>query len=56
MQKVIMVIFFAAWLLCGCSVESFFDGGAPVTILAALVAIACALVLGCKGGDNGSDN
>lgn len=42
----LMAVFFIAMLLCGCSVESFFDGGAPVAILALLVAIACAAVLG----------
>ena len=46
----LMAVFFIAMLLCGCSVESFFDGGAPVAILALLVAIACAVVLGSKGG------
>ena len=47
-EKTLMVVFFTAWLLCGCSVETFFDGGAPVAILAVLVAIACAYVLGHK--------
>lgn len=42
----LMAVFFIAMLLCGCSVESFFDGGAPVAILTLLVAIACAAVLG----------
>ena len=47
-KKVIGIVFFVSWLLCGCSVETFFDGGAPVAILAVLVAIACAYVLGHK--------
>lgn len=46
MDSALMIIFFLSWLLCGCSVETIFDGGAPVAILAALVAIACAAVLG----------
>lgn len=45
-MRAMMVIFLMAWLICGCSVESFFEGGAPVTILAALVAIAAAVVIG----------
>lgn len=45
-MRSMMVIFLMSWLLCGCSVESFFDGGAPVVILAALVAIAAAVVIG----------
>ena len=48
MKKIIPYIFFISWILCGCSIESFFDGGAPVAILAVLVAIACAYVLGHK--------
>lgn len=48
MDKALITVFFASWLLCGCSVENFFDGGAPVAILAALVAIACAMILGGK--------
>ena len=49
---VIMTVFFIAMMLCGCSLETFFDGGAPVAILALLVAIACAVVLESKGGDD----
>lgn len=49
---IIMTVFFIAMVLCGCSVESFFDGGAPVAIFALLVAIACVMVLGSKGGDD----
>ena len=45
-MRSMMVIFLMSWLLCACSVESFFNGGAPVAILAALVAIAAAVVIG----------
>lgn len=51
-DKALMAIFFSAMLLCGCSLESFFDGGAPVAILALLVAMGCAAILGSKGGDD----
>ena len=43
---ILMTIFFTAFMICGCCVETFFDGGAPVVILAALVAIGCAIILG----------
>ena len=49
-QKAVMTVFFIAMLLCGCSVETVFDGGASVAVIALLVAIACAVVLGSKGG------
>ena len=49
MERALMIVFFAAMMLCGCSVETFFDGGAPVAILAALVAVGCAIILGTRG-------
>ena len=45
-KKAVGILFFISWLLCGCSVETFFTGGAPVVILTALVAIAAAVVMG----------
>ena len=51
MERALMIVFFIAMLLCGCSVETVFDGGAPVAVIALLVAIACAVVLGSKGGE-----
>ena len=50
MERALMIVFFIAMMLCGCSVETVFDGGAPVAILALLVAVACAAILGSKGG------
>lgn len=44
----LMSVFFLSIVLCGCSLDTFFDGGAPLAILTALVAIGCALVLGGK--------
>ena len=46
--EILGIVFFISWLVCGCSVEKFFDGGAPVAVLAVLVAIACAMILGGK--------
>ena len=54
MERALMIVFFTAMMLCGCSVETVFDGGAPVAILALLVAVACAVILGSKGGDDAS--
>jgi hypothetical protein len=54
-DKALMTIFLSALLLCGCSVESFFCGGAPIAILSAIVAVAVAVVLGSKGGGDGTD-
>ena len=56
MYTALMTAFFMSMVLCGCSLETFFDGGAPVAILTLLVAIACAVVLGSKGGNDGSNN
>ena len=52
MERALMIVFFIAMMLCGCSVETVFDGGATVAILALLVAVACAAILGSKGGDD----
>lgn len=38
--------FVAGWMTAGASLETFFDGGAPVVIIATVVCIACAVVLG----------
>ena len=46
MERALMIVFFTTMMLCGCSVEAFFDGGAPVAILTALVAVGCAIILG----------
>lgn len=46
MKKVAGILFLMSWLLCSCSVESFFEGGAPAAIITALVAIAAAVVMG----------
>ena len=46
MQRLVRIIFVVAWLLCGCTVETFLDGGAPIFLIALIVAAACAYVLG----------
>ena len=50
MERALMIVFFTAMILCGCSIETFFCGGAPIAILSAIVAVAVAVVLGSKVG------
>ena len=45
MQRLVGIVFILAWLLCGCSIDTFFDGGAPVFLVSLLVGIICAMVL-----------
>lgn len=45
MQRLVGIVFVLAWLLCGCSIDTFFDGGAPVFLVSLLVVIICAMVL-----------
>lgn len=46
MQRLAGVIFIISWLLCGCSIDTFFDGGAPVFLVSLLVVIVSAAILG----------
>lgn len=46
MKKTAGILFLISWLLCACSAETFFEGGAPIAVLAVLVATACAIILG----------
>ena len=45
MQKVAEILFFVSWLLCGCTVDTFFDGGAPIFFASLLIAAICMAVL-----------
>ena len=45
MRRVCEILFILAWLLCGCSVESFFDGGALLFCLSILVVIGTAMII-----------
>lgn len=49
-KKVLTAVFFASWLLTGCSIETFFESrcNATVTIIAACVAIASAWAISRK--------
>lgn len=51
MQRLVGIIFILSWLLCGCTIETFFDGGAPIFLLALAVMIVCAGVMGEDDGD-----
>ena len=46
-KGVAAIIFFFAWLLCGCGVETMLDHpvSGAVTLIAVIVLIACAKVL-----------
>lgn len=45
MKKIATVLCFASWLLCGCSIETIFDGGAPLFVVSALVLIGTAKII-----------
>lgn len=49
-KTVIGTIFWVALVICGCGVDSFFDSpkSAATLIVALIVAILCAIVLGSK--------
>ncbi len=42
------LVFFASWIVCGSSIETFFDGGAPVVLVSLITAVASAAVLAHK--------
>ena len=46
----LMIVFFGAWLLCGCSIDQALDDwrASVVAVVALIVAIVVAAVLGCK--------
>ena len=46
MQRIAGIIFIISWLLCGCTIDTFFDGGAPVFLVSLLVVIVSAAILG----------
>lgn len=52
-KGVAAIIFFFAWLLCGCGAETMLDHPAvgAVTLIALIVVIACAMVLSGKEYD-----
>lgn len=54
-ETAVMTVFFMGWLLCGCSVETFFDGGAPLVVLGAFIAVAAA-IMAKEGENDGPDN
>ena len=49
-KKVCELLFVISWLLCGCSVETVFDGGAPLFCLSMAVVVVCAAII-CSGND-----
>ena len=49
-DKAIMTVFLISWLVCGCSVDKALDDWRAcwVAVVALIVAIACAAVLGWR--------
>ena len=45
MQRLAGIIFIISWLLCGCSIDTFFDGGAPVFLVSMAVLVVTAIIL-----------
>lgn len=45
MQRLVGIVFILAWLLCGCTIDTFFEGGAPIFLVSLLVVIICAKAL-----------
>ena len=43
--ETIMITLLISIILCGCSLETFFDGGAPIAIITLGIAIACCIAL-----------
>ena len=48
MQTLVGLIFALSWILCGCTVETFTDGGAPIFLVSFLVMVIAAMVLSDK--------
>ena len=48
MEKIVSVVFFVAWLLCGCSIESICDDwrAGLIYVVALAVTVLCAVVIG----------
>lgn len=45
MQKIVGIIFILSWLLCGCTIETITEGGAPIFLISFLVLIGTALII-----------
>ena len=44
-QTIIGLIFALSWIMCGCTVETFTDGGAPIFLVSFLVMVGTAMIL-----------
>lgn len=51
MRKILEIAFFLLFVLTGCSVDSFFDGGALEWSIAFFVLLAVAIVIGGKSDE-----
>ena len=51
MRKILEIVFLLLFVLTGCSVDSFFDGGALEWSIAFFVLLAVAIVIGGKSDE-----
>lgn len=51
MRRILEIAFFLLFVLTGCSVDSFFEGGALEWSIAFLVLLAVAVVIGGKNNE-----
>ena len=49
-QDALMIVFFVAWLICGCSTDTMLDEpvSGVIALIAMIVAVACAWTMGHK--------
>lgn len=45
MKKIAEILFVTSWLLCGCSIETIFDGGLPLFAASVAVVIITAKII-----------
>lgn len=50
MKEIISTLFVISFILMGCSMDSFFDGGMPFTLFCFGVMTVCGYFLFCKKG------
>lgn len=48
-ENIVSCVFILAFILCGCSLDGFFDGNAPMTLFCLLVTMVCGYII-CSHG------
>lgn len=49
MIDVVSYIFIFTFILCGCSLDGFFDGNAPMTLFCLFVTMVCGYIICSQG-------